>query len=69
MSALTVKTDSATENPVVVSVNPMVATGFPPALPVVLSVPFRSLIFLIWHFNAVLDFFSDKITLDKTCEC
>ena len=47
MSALTVKTDSATENPVVVPVNPMVATGFPPALPVVLSVPFRSLIFLI----------------------
>lgn len=41
MSALTVKTDSATENPVVVPVNPMVATGFPPALPVVLSVPFR----------------------------
>lgn len=48
MSDLTVKTDSATENPVVVPVNPMVATGFPPALPVVLSVPvahFSDLIF------------------------
>lgn len=65
MSALTVKTDSATENPVIVPVNPMVATGFPPALPVVLSVPFRLLIFLIWHFNAVLDFFLIKLYLIK----